>query len=141
MDSALCDSGLLRARDAQFSRLKALFDGGQNERVFFLQGINAKPTTDPYREPERWVDEGLRSLAEQSGRLKDEVVFRPLCLEFGPYGVHFVDRMFGARVYHHEGQWWSDCLKMPVGTLEPPDLERDETWRLARRVADAFLAR
>ncbi len=48
--------------------------------------------------------------------------------------------MFGARVYQGEGQWWAEYLATPIGELSAPDLERDETWALARRVARAFLA-
>ncbi len=104
-----------------------------------MQGINAYSDLDPYTDPERWVSEALASLVPQADRLLDERVFRPLCLECGLYGVHFVDRIFGARVYQSDGQWWSDYLPTPVGELRAPDLETNDTWSLARRLAHAFL--
>jgi len=136
----LCNPRLLEAREAHFARLTALFAGEPLDPAFVLCGIAGKSDLDPYSEPERCVEEALESLAEQAERAADTVVFRPLVLEFGPYGVHFVDRIFGARVYHQDGQWWSEPLGRPVGELQPPDLEADETWPLARRFAEAFLA-
>jgi len=138
--SRLCDPALLAVRERHFSRLTALFAGATPAGPFVLCGIGGSSKADQYAEPERWVEEALDSLAEQAERAKDEQVFRPLVVEPNPYGVHFVDRIFGARVRHYEGQWWADFLKTPVGELHEPDLESNETWRLARRQAEAFLA-
>lgn len=137
--SVLRSTDLLQAREAHVIRLKALYDGQAIEAPLFLQGIGAQGEADPYQEPERWVTEGLQSLAEQAEKLRDSRVFRPLCLEFGFYGVHFVDRMFGARVFQHEGQWWADTLRTRVGQLHRPDLDRDDTWTLSQRLAETFL--
>ena len=131
---------LLHARDAHITRLQRLFTGATPEQPFYLLGLTGSSPADLYTEPERWVAEALQSLADQSERLRDERVFRPLCLEFNPYGVHFVDRIFGARVWEHAGQWWSECLTTSVGSLRPPDLGTDPTWALARRAAEAYLA-
>ena len=136
----LCDPMLVAPHGAHMERLRALFDGAPPRRAFVLCGIGGNSKADPYQEPERWVEEALDSLADQAEKAKDPQVFRPLTIEPNPYGVHFIDRMFGARVFHYEGQWWADFLKSPVGTLEHPDLERDDTWRLARCLAEAFLA-
>lgn len=137
----LADPELLAVREAQFDRLRALFAGERLDHAFVLCGINGACEVDAYREPERWLDGALDSLAEQRERALDPLVFRPLCIEQGYYGVHFVDRMFGANVYFRDDQWWSDPLDLPVGELQPPDLEPDETWALARRLAEAFVAR
>ncbi len=136
----LCDPELTAARDLHFSRLKALYSGEALEHPFFLNGIGGASSADPYTEPERWVDEVLDSLAEQSETLTNLATFRPLTVEFGPYGVHFIDRIFGAHVYRHTDQWWADFLESPVGELEYPDLDADDTWNLAKRLAEAFVA-
>ena len=90
-----------------------------------------------YTEPERWVDECLELLA-LAPECEDNR-FSPLCVEYGIYMVHFIDRMLGARVYFKDGQWNAEYLKTPVGELQFPDLETDETWALARRAAKAFV--
>ncbi|NLC57315.1 MAG: hypothetical protein GX774_10795 [Armatimonadetes bacterium] len=136
----LNDPELLRAREQHLERLRALFAGRPLAQPFFLQGVGAWPSVDPYTEPERWVKEALAELAAHAEAAKDPVVFRPLCLEFGPYGVHFIDRLFGAHVYTRAEQWWSQPLSTPVGALRPPALAGDETWALARRLAEAFVA-
>jgi hypothetical protein len=137
----LNDPRLLEARASQFVRLGALYAGERLEDVFYLNGYNGVGQADPYAEPERWVEEALDDLAENASRLLDARTFRPLVIEFGPYGVHFIDRMFGADVFDLDGarNWQVHYLDAPVGQLQPPDLERDETWALARRAALASL--
>jgi len=140
----LNDSSLLEARDRHIDRLIRLFAGEELDRPFVLCGVTGQATVSPYEEPEQWVSEALDDLAGKTDKLKDPAVFRPLVVECNLFGVHFIDRMFGAEVYEPEsGKWdgWkSRFLTTPVGELQPPDLERDETWSLARRVAEAFLA-
>ncbi|MHB1459905.1 MAG: hypothetical protein ACYC1M_01305 [Armatimonadota bacterium] len=93
---------------------------------------------DPYQYPELWVERCLEHLAEVSDVLIDDEVFRPLCVEYGPYGVHFIDKMLGADVFQQDGQWYSHYLDTSIGKLTMPDLETNETWLLARRAANAF---
>lgn len=139
--SILCDPELIDVRNAHFRRLQALFSGKQPEHPFFLQGIGGDADSDPYTQPERWVDETLDSLAEKAQQARCTDVFRPLCLEFGAYNVHFTDRIFGARVQETNGRWWTDCIRTEIGQLSVPDLETDETWGLARSLATAFVSR
>ena len=136
----LTGADLLAVREQHIARLGALFAGEPLESAFVLCGIGGGSKADQYAEPERWVHEALDSLAEHAEKARDAKVFRPLVVEPNPYGVHFIDRMFGARVFHYEGQWWADLLRTPVGSLGPPDLVRDDTWGLAVRLAEAFLA-
>lgn len=137
--SKLREPKLLEIREMHFSRLEALYAGKLLEYAFALNGLVGHSHTEPYLKPEQWVVEALDNLAEQSEKALDPVVFRPLVLEFGPYGVHFTDRIFGANVYHHEGQWWSDPLDSPVGKLEFPNLDVSETWQLSKKIAEAFV--
>jgi len=137
----LCSPELIQTRDAHFVRLKALFAGETPEHVFALCGYVGTGQSDPYLDPERWVEEALDDLAANADQLRDASVFRPLVLEFDPYGVHFVDRMFGAEVFelHDKWNWQAKCLETPIGDLRPPDLEADETWQLAWRLATTFV--
>ncbi len=135
----LSDPKLLEMREAHFSRLEALYARKPLDYAFALNGITGHASVDPYKETERWIDEALDSLAGQMERAMDSVVFRPLILECWPYGVHFIDKIFGAKVYHYEGQWWADFLNSPIGTLNPPELDTNETWQLAMKMARAFV--
>ena len=137
----LCDNALLEMREAHFSRLRGLYEGNPPDFAFVLNGIVGNSSANPYKDPEQWLDEALDDLARRSEVLMDSMVFRPLVVEFGPYGVHFIDRILGANVYYAEGQWWVDYLETPVGELEYPDLESSDTWLLARKVAEAFVHR
>ena len=91
-----------------------------------------------YTEPERWVEESLELMAQADECRENR--FAPDLVAADLYSVHFIDRIFGANVYFKDGQWNAEYLKTPVGTLTFPDLDRSETWSLARRAAGAFLA-
>ncbi|MDE6274394.1 MAG: hypothetical protein K2L87_05040 [Clostridiales bacterium] len=138
----LNDRTLLSRKEKVFSRLQDFYDGKREENTLNLNGYVFFPEgVDPYREPERWVDAALDYMAEHAEKLSaDERLLRPLCIEFGPYGVHFVDKILGANVFMVDGQWNCEYLKTPIGSLEMPDLDKDPTWQLAERVAKYFVA-
>ncbi len=131
---------LAAARDAHFTRLGALFDGSPSDKPFALWGCNGIGKANPYTDTEVWMREAAEDLAAKAERLRDRDVFRPLVIDFGPYGVHFVDRMFGAHVYElAPNNWQVKPLDRPIGRLEAPDMDEDDTWALARRAAEGFL--
>jgi hypothetical protein len=143
----LNDPALLAARRRHFARLTALYAGEPLDAPFYQWGYRGRPRgedIDPYVEPERWVAASLDDLAAHAARLTDPRTFRPLVIEFGPYDVHFIDKMFGADVFDLMDQdkpnWQVRPLSTPIGALQPPDLDTDPTWALSRRLAQAFLA-
>ena len=138
---ALNDPSLLDSRAGHFRRLNQLFaEGHCADGPFLLDGFCGYGKADAYLEPELWVQQALEDLAGKISAMADARVFRPAVIEFGPWGVHFVDRIFGAQVHHPEGGWWGDYLDTPIGELRVPDLDHNDTWQLARRLANAFIA-
>lgn len=137
----LADPGLLACRDKWVARLRALFDAsGPCLRPLRLQGEYGQGRCDPYQAPEQWIAEALDDAATKAGGLRDAHTFRPVCVEFGPYGVHFLDHLFGAEVFElSPGNWQSKPLGIAPGDLRRPDLSQAPAWRLARRAAEAFL--
>jgi hypothetical protein len=137
----LNDPELLAARAAWMGRLTRLFAGQPADTVFALNGVTGNAAAEQHRDPERWVAEVLDDLAARAEALRDRAVFRPLIVGPWPYGVHFIDRIFGADVYELDspGNWQARVLNTPVGSLRPPDLDRDPTWAVARRLLEAFL--
>lgn len=140
----LNDSELIVQREIWFERLTNLFsatpDPYNESYVISLGGNVPRPSesdVSPYTHPEDWVIACLE-LAAQNTEMP-EGRFSPVCVEYPIYGVHFIDKMLGANVYIHEGQWHADYLQTPIGSLEMPDLDTDETWSLAKRAARAFL--
>ena len=139
----LNDADRIARRDAWFVRLSAVFRGNadnyNSRKVFTLHGSVPRPRDDDlaYTEPEKWVEACLELIAAEPECASDR--FAPVCVEYPIYGVHFIDRMFGARVYFKDGQWNADYLSAPVGELRMPDLRTDGTWALAERAAAAFL--
>lgn len=122
------------------ARLTRLFGGGEGgEPPFYLSGINGGCGADPIAAPEAWVDGAVADCLSQRGASGDRRVFRPLCVEYNPFGVHFVDRILGARVWTQGDQWWSEPFHGPVGELAAPDLANSATWALHVRAAERFL--
>ncbi|MBE5786859.1 MAG: hypothetical protein E7324_04880 [Clostridiales bacterium] len=140
----LNDPVRIAERDQWFLRMENVFDSRPDEEnqryVFTLSGDAPRPADwqRSYTHPEEWTVECLEMMAALPPNPAHR--FAPVCLEFEPYGVHFIDKLFGARVYNYQGQWNADYLETPVGTLEMPDLDKSEDWALARRVAETFLA-
>jgi hypothetical protein len=136
----LNEAALVAQRDRWFDRLQGVFDGTYREPIaFVLDGVRGRGVCDPYAEPERWVDECMADIAANRAALAaNEEKFVPVCVEFGLYGVHYIDRIFGSNVYFKSGQWYNDYLTTPIGELRDPDLEHDETFQLSLRAARRF---
>jgi hypothetical protein len=136
---------LIEHRNIWFKRLQNLFDNRPDEfnasRVFNVGGICGIPAEPDriYENPELWVKECLENLAGRAQESYNENRFCPPCIEGGIYGVHFIDSIFGSEIFFQDGQWYSLRLKNDVGTLEPPDLGKSETWRIAKRTALEFV--
>ena len=134
---------LIERRDSWFNKMQDVFTPGEKrqaqEYVYGVNGITGIGKHDPYTEPELWVEDCLEDLAERYQTLEYDVYFRPLCVEYFIYGVHYIDKMMGAKVWHQDGQWYNDYLTSPIGNLKYPDLEKDEVWSLTKRATKAFL--
>lgn len=134
----LNDPERIKRRDEWFSRLSDLFDGRNNEYsdryVFTLTGASAYAGMPSDRECVNWALDKLAKMPEFTGNR-----FCPLCIEYNPMGVHFIDYLFGANVYTNGHQWYNDTLDTPVGSLEFPDYESNPMWIDARTIAEQFL--
>lgn len=139
----LNDPELIRKRDLWFSRMSNVFTNTPDEwnqsHVMAVNGILGTSIHDPYTEPELWVEDCLEDLARRADVLNNEEYFRPLCIEYGIYGVHYIDKILGANVYYKVDQWYNDYLKTPIGELAYPDLTADPVFALTKRVVNAFL--
>lgn len=136
----LNDPTLVAHRDTWFQKMAAVF-AGDGKRPYHLAGIGAAPAHPEllYTDPETWMAEALEDLAQKAQESINPNYFAPLCIPTWPYGVHFVDRVFGAEVFFQDGQWYNRYLRTEVGQLQKPDLDHNETWSLAKRLALAFL--
>ena len=136
----LNDEIYIAAREEWFSKLDGLYNGKKQSPPVRLWGKAFFPPVDPYSNIEGYVAAALEMMPADIDSIMDTEVFRPLCFEFGLYGVHFIDKILGAQVFFQDGQWYNHPLETPVGSLSAPDLECDETWNLAKKAAECFLA-
>ncbi len=135
----LNDPKLLKAKEKAVERLSLFYHGGHDGKTCNLDGIVYFPPVDPYLEPERYVETVLDLLAENAHLIEDENYIRLLCVEYGYYGVHFVDKILGAEVYLLDNAWQSKYLTTPIGTLEMPNFETNPTVLLAKRLLKAYI--
>ncbi len=136
----LNDKKLIEKRDEWFAKLQDHYNGKYSEpKAFVIHGVLARGKSDPYKEPEKWVDECLEDIAANKAQaIMNDNRFVPVCVEYGIYGVHYIDKILGANVYFQDGQWYNDYLTTPIGELEEPDLETNETFQLSIRAAKRF---
>jgi len=137
----LSDPSLVAVRENHFARLSTLFDGVDSGGPFTLFGFVIGTGND---EPdgERWLDNALDALTRFADGAKDRRVFRPLCLQYNPHGVHFIDPFFGAEVFQMEdGSWQAKYLDAPIGELAYPDLESNACWKRTQALTRAFVKR
>ena len=114
--------------------------------MFVLAGVSGIGDLAPDDDASAWLRRATAALEEQAPRAADPAVFRPLGLEAWICGVHFLDRVLGARVYRGPGAaagdtggWWNDSLATPIGALRPPDLATHPTWRAATDLAQSMV--
>ena len=98
-------------------------------------GLAGKNDPDMLRDPDYWIADVLADMAARRDLLADRDVFCPAAIHLDPLGVHFVDAIFGANVYIHGPQFWSDELPGDVGDLQPPDIEACPIFRQAAILA------
>ncbi|MCR5264130.1 MAG: hypothetical protein K6D94_09670 [Clostridiales bacterium] len=143
----LRDERYLKNQNAWFEKLKDLFDGGYDGPIV-LNGVSSWNVTldaddiPTYEDLRKTLELDLLSLSGRMESTLSEDQFRPACIEQGFFGVHFTDRIFGSEVFFNPDslQWYNKYLKAEVGGLEPPDLENNRTWNLAREYAQMFFA-
>ena len=136
----LNDEVLIANREKWFSEMNDLFYADR-KGALHLAGLGADAVNPDlmYTDPEAWIRDAVSHLVKHAHSKISDKYFVPLCIYDSIYGVHFVDRIFGCEVFFQDGQWYNRYLKNEVGQLKKPDLESNETWALAKRIANAFL--
>lgn len=138
--SILSDPQWIARRERHILRLQRLFDGNPDAGPFWLFGSEYHLDGARLESPASEVEKALNEFSSQVEKLDDPTVFRPLTFECDIFGVHFIDKIFGADVFNLDGTWQANYLSQPVGRLLSPDLEHDPAWQKARDIAEAFLA-
>jgi len=140
----LSDPELIAIRDMHFARMEDVYAGRDDGpgQCFVLYGVTEDIGVEP-EDPgdvQAKVEAALDKLADQADALRDEKVFRPLIIDIGMGGVHYLDRMFHGHVLDEGKTWQTMKLKTPVGRLELPDLATDPLWALARECTERIVA-
>lgn len=134
---------LIEKRDRWFERMDKVFRGeytGWNSQyVLGLSGATAGIAYDPAVPAQQRIEAALEAAAQNVSVLENEVFFRPVTVEYPPYGVHYIDKLLGAEVNFYSGQWYNKYLTTPIGSLKAPVLDEDPLWQDSKRIAEAFV--
>lgn len=129
-------------------RILGLYNGQQPEEVISIagrmfghnHGLSGINDIDMLKEPDKWLDEVLHDISQYANESADMVTFKPLTIEIDPLGVHYIDAIFGAKVYIYDNQTWSDELDYDLDNLQMPDLANSqifiESLNLARKAVE-----
>ena len=123
--AALNDKKYIEAREKWFSRMESFFEG-KADGPFRLNGSGIYLPENPSKDINAAIDAALARMNPEA--LMDNTVFRPLFLQYHFYNTHLVDNIFGAEVFERDRLWYSKHLNKEVGSLEKPDLEKNEAW-------------
>ncbi|HDZ20408.1 hypothetical protein LCGC14_0161680 [marine sediment metagenome] len=137
----LKDPELVAIRDGYFARIQAVFDTGSDDcdRALVLYGAGESIDAPRGKDCAADIEEAVCNLADQADLLRDENVFRPLIINIGAHGVHFVDRLFGSHGYGATEERLR-YVQTPVGELPMPDLATCQDWAAIRQATEAYLA-
>jgi len=135
------------------ARVAAQYDGRRPDGVIAIagpvfggnHGLSGSNEIDMLANPEEWLDDVLRDMADRALETANRATFCPLVIELDPLGTHYVDALFDARVCFREGQVWSEQLDGDLAELAAPDLAHSEVFqqslRLARLASEVSLGR
>jgi hypothetical protein len=129
-------------------RLENLYRGIQPPEIIALDGIcygrshglSGNNDIDMLEDPRGWLSDVLADMAARVDLLADEVTFRPPVIELDPFGVHFIDALFGAAIRFHGDQTWSEELEIDLDALECPELSRSPVFQKTVRLAELAAA-
>jgi len=133
----LSDPELLEIQARHFADMESVYNG-TNTRPFVLSGVYAgvdRPSEGPAGQQMR---RALDELAGQADLLRNKRIFRPLCFSISTYGEGFSKYLFGLNDIEHSAEKLPR-LDRPVGTLDPPPLEKCPAWRNAKAQTEMFL--
>ena len=124
-------------------RLELIYTGETPQTPFYLNGYTPfsqedvkEYSIDILRGYTRLQDANLRSHIK---KLEYNGTFRPAVMSNRLYGVHFLDKLFGAEVFFRDDNWWNKPLEQPVGRLRPFDMGSSETWAMYEQLAKAMV--
>ena len=135
----LNDPELIRIRDDYFRWMQDVYDGcNEGQPAFVLSGL-----TPPCEVPEgAGMEEAMHldfdAQATEAKLMRDRRIFRPLAAEPSTNGKSWGKDLFGEP--DEPDPVTKLCRRTePVGTLDPPDLDKCEAWLNMKRSTEMFL--
>ena len=135
----LNDPELIRIRDDYFSRMEDVYDGcNDGQPAFVLSGL-----TPPCEVPEgATMEEAMHldfdAMATEAHLMRDSRIFRQLAASPSTDGKGWDRDLFGTPEEPDPVTKFHRRVE-PVGTLDPPDLDKCEAWRNMKRSTEIFL--
>jgi len=141
----LNDKELLEIRDKRLQRARSLFFGEAVKPVLRMRhtamSAGVEDGVDIMENPEQWVRCVLEKLAHVAeDDVRDETTLRLLVVNCiaSLFSSRFMDKIFGAEVWHNGEMWVAHELPTEVGTLEYPDIDKHPAYMALERAIREF---
>lgn len=143
----LSDPELIGIRKYHEDRLTALFNGEKLDQPMFISGLSTRLNHLPDDDIKEIVRNQMQDLAKIAEYSKDKEIFKSLALGTWLYGVHFVDKIFGAETMWtgqtedkewDTSRWWAHNIKTKVGALEMPDYKNSFAFKAYAKTIEAY---
>ena len=135
----LNDPELIAIRDDYFRRMQDVYDGrNDGEPAFILSGL-----TPPCEVPEgaslqEEMHLGFDAMATEAHLMRDSRVFRQVASGASDHGKGWSNDFFPLPA-EPDPVTKLRRITLPVGSLEPPDINKSEAWRNIKRSTEIFL--
>ncbi len=135
----LNDPELIAIRDDYFRRMQDVYDGcNDGQPPFILSGLTPPCEVPEGATLEEAMHVGFDAMATEAHLMRDERLFRPVASGAETHGLDWSDDFFPLPK-EPDPVTKLRRITLPVGSLEPPDLDKSEAWRNMKRSAEIFL--
>ena len=119
-------------------RIRVMFGGRHPKEPVFLAGLPAHEEEDMLSDFDKVKERVLADIENILPALNKNTFYSPVA-EIWPFGVHYIDAIFGCRVFHKSGTIFAEKLNCGPGKLKRPDLNRSDIFLRSYELAKFLL--
>ena len=119
-------------------RIRDAFAGRPSREPIFLAGLPAHEEEDMLSDFSKVKDRALADIENILPALGKNTFYSPVA-EIWPFGVHYLDALFGCKVFYRSGTIFAEKLSCGPGGLKRPDLGRSDVFLRSYELAKFLL--
>jgi len=119
-------------------RIREMFGGRHPKEPIFLTGLPAHEEEDMLSDFNKVKERALADIGNILPVLSKNTFYSPVA-EIWPFGVHYLDVIFGCKVFHRSGTIFAKKLSCRPGKLKRPDLGSSDVFLRSYELAKFLL--